>query len=92
MEIQRIHALVSGLVQGVGYRAATERQARALGLVGWVRNLADGRVEVEAQGPEAQVGALIAWLSRGPVGAVVDAVESEVQPLSWGDAAFVIRR
>ena len=49
---KRLHIYYSGLVQGVGFRYAAERIAESLGLVGWVRNLEDGRVEVMCEGPE----------------------------------------
>ncbi|GMU43372.1 MAG: acylphosphatase [Xanthomonadales bacterium] len=66
--------LVSGRVQGVGYRAATRQQAQALGLHGHARNLADGRVEVLAQGEPDALAKLESWLWRGPPLARVDAV------------------
>lgn len=61
----RLVALVDGRVQGVGFRFWTRSRARELGLLGWVRNLADGRVEVVAEGSRRQCGALAASL-RGP--------------------------
>jgi acylphosphatase len=73
-------AVVSGLVQGVGFRWATVRQARALGLRGVVRNLADGRVEVEAEGEESRLARLQAWLAQGPAGAHVRSVDSRLEP------------
>lgn len=65
---------VSGLVQGVCFRAATARRARELGIVGHARNLEDGTVEVLAIGPEAQLDALCAWLEVGPPAARVERV------------------
>lgn len=50
---KRLHAYYSGSVQGVGFRFTAERVAIGLGLKGWVRNLGDGRVEIELEGPEA---------------------------------------
>lgn len=73
----RAHAYVSGRVQGVGFRFSTVDEARRLGLRGWVRNLADGRVELEAEGERSQVEALLAWCRRGPPAAAVDDVEIE---------------
>lgn len=67
--------LISGRVQGVFYRASTQTAARRLGLSGWVRNLADGRVEVVARGPEAKLAEFALWLWQGPSGANVSTVE-----------------
>jgi acylphosphatase len=67
--------LVSGRVQGVGFRAATRREALALGLCGHAHNLPDGRVEVLAGGDEAALQRLADWLHRGPPLANVDAVQ-----------------
>ena len=71
------HYLVSGRVQGVWYRASTCERARELGLSGWVRNLPDGRVELIASGPRAQLEALEHWLWQGPPMARVTAVVSD---------------
>jgi len=60
------HATVSGLVQGVFFRATTREEARRLGLTGWVRNLPDGRVEVLACGEEQALRELLSWLGQGP--------------------------
>ena len=67
--------LVSGRVQGVGFRYFTQKTARLLGLAGWVRNLADGRVEAHAQGSAQQLEDLEGRLHVGPPGAQVRAVE-----------------
>jgi acylphosphatase len=68
---------VSGLVQGVAFRAYARQQALALGLRGHARNLSDGRVEVVAAGEAAAIDALAAWLHRGSPWARVDAVVRE---------------
>jgi acylphosphatase len=70
-----VHCLVSGRVQGVGFRAATLREAQALGLTGWVRNLADRRVELVATGEPEQIDRLVTWLSEGPPAADVMSVD-----------------
>jgi len=57
---------VSGMVQGVGYRFFTQRVAEELNLSGWVRNLSDGRVQAEAEGPRPRVEELLARLRVGP--------------------------
>lgn len=74
-EISGLHAWVSGRVQGVYFRASTVDQARQLGLGGWVRNLPDGRVELEAWGESGALNALRDWLSQGPALARVDRLE-----------------
>ena len=71
------HAFVSGSVQGVAYRQACRSTARSLDLVGWVRNLVDGRVEVFAQGSDDGVDKLLDWLWAGPSAARVSGVESD---------------
>lgn len=71
--------IVSGLVQGVCFRASTRAQAQNLGLAGYARNLADGSVEVLASGDTAALHALEQWLRRGPPQARVEqVVRSEV--------------
>jgi len=72
--MRRVKAIVTGRVQGVSYRAATCAEARRLGLVGWVKNRADGGVELEAEGPADQIAALLAWCEQGPPAARVDRV------------------
>lgn len=68
---------VSGHVQGVAFRAHARQQARALGIDGHARNLADGRVEVVAHGDTAAIDAFAAWLAHGPPAARVDDVIRE---------------
>lgn len=72
--------LVSGIVQGVFFRASTCTRALQLGLVGFARNLPDGRVEVVASGSEQALARLEAWLHEGPPAARVDAVLREEWP------------
>ena len=94
---RRVRCHVSGVVQGVYYRAETQHEASRLGLSGWVRNLPDGRVEFVAEGGEAEVQALIRWAHEGPPMARVDDLEVleegltgtmtafEVRPTPWGE-------
>lgn len=70
--------LISGRVQGVFYRASTREQALRLGLSGHARNLADGRVEVVAEGAPEAIDTLERWLWQGPPAATVERVEREV--------------
>jgi acylphosphatase len=71
------HVTIRGRVQGVGYRAFVDHEARARGLEGWVRNLRDGSVEALFAGEEDIVTAMIATCRRGPSLARVDAVQEE---------------
>jgi acylphosphatase len=77
MHSARAKILITGRVQGVFYRHSTKQKAEALGLGGWVRNLPDGSVEIEAEGPKDKIGSLIAWCRHGPPNAVVDGVAIE---------------
>lgn len=70
-----LHCYVSGRVQGVFFRAATQEQAQQLGLTGYARNLSDGRVEVFACGARSRLDALKAWLRQGPPAATVTALD-----------------
>ena len=73
--MKRAHLWVSGRVQGVYFRQSTETRARELGLVGWVRNLPDGRVEAIAEGSEDALEAWVAFCHVGPPAARVEHVE-----------------
>lgn len=77
-------------MQGVCFRVECRREARALGLAGWVRNRADGTVEAVFEGPEAQLEAMAAWMRHGPPQAEVDRVET-VEERPEGSTGFVIR-
>jgi acylphosphatase len=82
-QIQTRRYRVTGRVQGVGFRWYVEREARVLGLSGWVRNRADGTVEVLAAGSNEQLNALYKKLKDGPRAARVDDVEvEEAAPLN----------
>ena len=83
---------MTGRVQGVCYRASTVDEARDHGLTGWVRNVPDGAVELEAQGDDARVAALLAWCAHGPPAARVAGVAvEELAPLA-DERGFVQRR
>ena len=86
-----VRVLVSGRVQGVGFRWSTVDEGTRLGLDGWARNLADGRVEVHAQGEPAAVAELVEWLHRGPRRAVVAAALVEPAAPEPGLAGFQVR-
>lgn len=87
----RLHVIIRGRVQGVGFRYSLQREATGYGLAGWVRNCADGAVEAEIEGPRAQLDAMLAWCREGPGLARVDRVET-----LWGAGearhhGFVVR-
>jgi acylphosphatase len=71
----RVHCIAHGRVQGVAFRANTQYQARRLGLTGWVRNCADGTVELLAEGEPSMVQQLVTWCQAGPPGAYVTHLE-----------------
>ncbi len=75
MAQKRIHLIVRGRVQGVYFRAATQREAKRLGITGWVRNRPDGCVEFVAEGDEDSIKELVGWANHGPSAARVDAVD-----------------
>ena len=79
------HLVIEGRVQGVGYRAWMVREARRLGLTGWVRNRADGTVEAVVAGPEPAVQALLTACRRGPLLARVDGIQENFAELPEGD-------
>jgi acylphosphatase len=83
--------LVSGRVQGVGFRASTWEQASRLGLRGYVRNLDDGRVEVVAAGADDALDVLAGWLSQGPPMSRVDIIERHDSVTPVDQARFEIR-
>lgn len=87
----RRHVFVSGRVQGVTYRASTRRAANERGVDGWVRNLADGRVEAVFEGPADDVESLVEWCHDGPSRARVEAVTTESESLE-GVEGFEVRR
>ncbi len=81
--VKRLHVRVEGEVQGVGFRYGTYRQAIALGLNGWVRNLPDGSVEAEFEGDPLSLERMLEWCRRGPRWATVvnvDATWDEGEP------------
>ncbi len=75
--IETKHLLITGKVQGVGFRAAMYRQAVRLNVTGWVRNRNDGTVQEVIQGPEKSVAAMLVWARRGPYGARVDKIDEK---------------
>ena len=84
--MKKMHAYVSGKVQGVFFRSNTADMANRLGVKGWVRNLNNGKVEVLAEGSKAKLNELLKWLRRGSVFSKVDHVNHEISDTK--DEAF----
>jgi acylphosphatase len=82
--------LISGRVQGVGFRFFTEAAASREGIEGWVRNLADGRVEIRAEGDAESVDRFDRAVRHGPPGARVERVET-FEDVPGGGAGFSVR-
>ncbi|HEU4716779.1 MAG TPA: acylphosphatase [Bacteroidia bacterium] len=89
--MKRVRIVVAGKVQGVFFRAETERTARSLGLSGFVQNQRDGTVYIEAQGEEEKLQLLTGWCRQGPGRAVVTQITVEEIPLAE-EMVFCIRR
>jgi len=90
MAEQRLHIVVYGKVQGVYFRSYTQAEGNRLGVKGWVKNRADGAVEVVVEGEPDKVAQMLAWLKEGSPGSQVQKVESrEERPV--GEPQFNIR-
>ena len=89
--MERLRVIVSGRVQGVWYRASTQKEARTLGLVGWVRNLSNGDVEWIAEGERRALEALAHWSLSGPPLANVQRLNRHWEPATHEFQDFIIR-
>mgnify|MGYP001280067613 CR=1 FL=1 len=90
--VERVHVRVEGRVQGVWFRASTQREAQDFELTGWVQNEPDGAVTLEAQGRPEALEELLTWLRDGPRAARVDALQVSWIDVMDGERAFEIRR
>jgi acylphosphatase len=85
-----IHCFVTGKVQGVWFRVSTQDKAKDLGLVGWARNLPDGRVEVLAYGERDKLRELYEWLKVGPE--LAEVTELTYEEVAWQELErFAVR-
>lgn len=89
--MKRVHLIISGLVQGVGFRYNARRKARLLNLTGYSRNLQDGSVEIEAQGTPEDLESFIHWAHHGPPDAIVESVAQNAIDLISTESVFEIR-
>jgi acylphosphatase len=78
--MKRVHVYISGRVQGVFFRAETQREAQGFNLTGWVRNMSDGRVEAVFEGKDESVNKMLQWCHIGPPAARVKEVLTEEEP------------
>ncbi len=88
---RRMHAKVTGRVQGVGFRYFVLREAQSLGLTGWVRNRWDGSVEVVAEGDIEMLRSLAGVLKKGPPSSSVTEVDTDLQTASGEFGSFHVR-
>ena len=87
-----VHLQIRGRVQGVFFRESARREALALGVRGWVKNLPDGSVEAAAEGEDTQVRAFIQWCHQGPSAARVEEVVVQEQSPGAPLSDFVVLR
>lgn len=87
----QLYVLISGKVQGVGFRNFTQLNAKQLGVNGYAKNLPNGKVEVVAEGDKAQLDALVAFLKKGPRYARVDSIEIDARAFTGEYETFGIR-
>ncbi|TVS16385.1 MAG: acylphosphatase [Gammaproteobacteria bacterium] len=92
MNVDAFEVRVRGRVHGVCFRASTRRAAPELGLVGWVRDEADGSVAMHVHGPPGALEQFQAWTHRGPPGARVDTVEVASVAVESRLETFEVRR
>lgn len=91
-EHTRLHAIVEGRVQGVGFRFFTQQQAVLLRLTGWVRNRWEGTVEVVAEGPREEIEKLLQAIRRGPHAGTTSNVKYDWESATGEFSSFQVRR
>ena len=90
--MDRVHLIVQGIVQGVGFRYHTQNEAVRLGVTGYVKNLPDGTVEIVAEGPSPAVTQLLDWVKQGPPAAHVKQVDITYGSANGEFGSFTIAR
>jgi acylphosphatase len=89
--MKRAHVFISGRVQGVFFRAETQRAAMGLNLTGWVRNVPDGRVEAAFEGEDTNVDKMLTWCHHGPPAARVQEVIIKEEPYTDEFSNFSVK-
>jgi len=92
LSVKRAHLVVIGRVQGVGFRAFAQQEASKRNLVGWVRNVPDGNVEMEVEGPLEIIEGFLLSLKTGPAFSTVETVKTEWKEVLGKETGFHIRR
>ena len=92
MKKRKVHIIVSGRVQGVGFRYSTHNKAKELNINGWVKNTFDGKVEAMLEGDENNIREMLSWCSKGPSMAFVSNIEILEQPYIEEYKEFTIKR
>ncbi|EOA85176.1 uncharacterized protein SETTUDRAFT_91849, partial [Exserohilum turcica Et28A] len=87
----QIRYTVHGQVQGVNFRSFTQKQARSLGVTGFVTNASDGTVQGEAQGTEHRISDFVHYLNKGPPASSVSSVDASDMPTESGESGFHVR-
>jgi acylphosphatase len=90
MALKQLQLVIRGRVQGVYFRASTQREARRLGLTGWIKNRTDGSLEILAEGEETSIRELYGWAQKGPSAARVERVEARWRSFSGEHPDFRI--
>jgi acylphosphatase len=85
MPIKKINAVISGRVQGVGFRYYILEKAEMIGISGWVSNLPDGDVKTEAIGDENQISDFLQYLRKGPSGARIERVDYTIEDVALNE-------
>ena len=89
--MKRIRILIEGRLQGMNFRYHTQQQGQKLGLSGFVRNLSDGRIEIDAQGDDESIEQMLAWCQEGPQSAQLKSILFRYDEPSEHISDFIVR-
>jgi acylphosphatase len=89
--MKRVRILIEGRTQGINFRYYTQQQAQKLGLAGFVRNLSDGRIEIDAQGDDESVEEMLTWCQEGPQSAQLKSILFRYDEPSEHVSDFIVR-
>ncbi|GIK41245.1 MAG: hypothetical protein BroJett011_50780 [Chloroflexota bacterium] len=89
--MKRVRILIEGKLQGANFRYHTQQEAQKLGLAGFVRNLSDGRIEIDAQGDDESVAKMLAWCQEGPQSAQLKSILFRYDEPSEHVTDFIVR-